>query len=237
MVALVIEPPKKIKIHPIKDGIPDILYGYKKLEYIQVPKKDLPAISISNKPNEIFNKEAIVFPKNLEDIKNPLKKKPNFSEEEEKLSFIRSRKDESDQLQNQFSYGSSDNEDQSILIQKLRELVIRFEKLLAKYLDPDLPTGRKARKKFTEERDLFRVSGYIDFINSIDLKVEALCSFEGFDKEQFCKKTEVNWFKGRIKKALDGDFYSAQEVVNSVMQIVKEDEYAVPKRRIVAKLR
>jgi len=84
---------------------------------------------------------------------------------------------------------------------------------------------------------MFRVTGYKDFINAIDLKVEALCSFEGYDKTQFCKKTNDNWFKGRIMKALGGDFYSAQEVVNSVMQIVKEEEYAVPKRRIVTKLK
>jgi len=54
---------------------------------------------------------------------------------------------------------------------------------------------------------------------------------------QFCKKTEKNWFKGKIKDALQDNFYSAQEVVNSVMQIVKEEEYAVPKRRIVTKLK
>jgi len=237
MVALVIEPPRKVKIHPIKEGIPDVLYGYKTLEYIHVPKNSIPAISISNKPNEILNKDAIIFPKSLEEMSNPLKKKPTFAEEEEKLSFIRGRKDESDQLQESFSYNTGDDDDQSILVQKLRELVIRFEKLLTKYLDPDLPTGRKNRKKFIEERELFRVTGYKDFINSIDLKVDALCSFEGYELEQFCKKTEKNWFKGRIKDALMGNFYSAQEVVNSVMQIVKEEEYAVPKRRIVAKLR
>jgi len=237
MVALVIEPPKKVIIHKIKDGIPDILYSYPKQEFIQVPSKNIPAISISNNPQEIVNKDAVVFPKSFEDIKNPLKKKPSVSEDEEKLSFIRGRKDESQQLQDEISFGQSDEEDPSILILKLRELVIRFEKLLSKFLDPDIPTGRKMRKKFIEERGLFRATGYKDFINSIDLKVDALCSFEGYDKTQFCKKTDENWFKKRIADALKGNFYSAQEVVNSVMQIVKEEEYAVPKRRIVTKLK
>lgn len=238
MVALIIEDPKKIKIHPIKDGIPDVLYGYPKQEFIEIDKYKIPAISISNNPHSIVNKNAIMFPQSLDHIKNPMNRQPNFTEEEEKISFIRGRRDESQQLQDEFtSFGQDDDDEASILIQKLRELVIRFEKLLAKYLDPDIPTGRKARKKFMEERDMFRINGYKDFINSIDLKVEALCSFEGFDKTQFCKKTDQNWFKDRIAKALKGDFYSAQEVVNSVMQIVKEEEYAVPKRRIVAKLK
>jgi len=238
MVALVIEEPKKVIIHPIKEGIPDVLYGYPKQEFKPIDKKMIPAISIANNPHEVINKDAVMFPQNFEDIKNPLNKKPSLSEEEERISFIRGRKDESDQLQDEVSFGSQEEEDdQSIIIAKLRELVIRFEKLLSKFLDPDIPTGRKARKKFLEERELFRVTGYKDFINSIDLKVEALCSFEGYDKTQFCKKTDENWFKGRIKQALGGDFYSAQEVVNSVMQIVKEEEYAVPKRRIVTKLK
>ncbi len=238
MVALVVEKPRKVKIHPIKDGIPDVLYSYAKQEFKPINKKMIPAISFANNPTEIINKDAVIFPKSIEDMKNPLKKKPSFSEEEERISFIRGRKDESDQLQDEINFGKDDDDDeQSIIIQKLRELVIRFEKLLTKYLDPDLPTGRKAKKKFNEERDLFRITGYKDFINSIDLKVEALCSFEGYDKTQFCKKTDDNWFKGRIMKALGGDFYSAQEVVNSVMQIVIEEEYGVPRRRLVTKIR
>lgn len=232
-----VEEPKKVKIHPIKDGIPDVLYSYPKQEFKPIDKKLIPAISISNSPQDVVNKEAVMFPLSIEDIKNPIKKQPNFTEEEEKISFIRGRRDESEHLQEDFTFGEEDDEEQSILIQKLRELVIRFEKLLAKYLDPDIPTGRKARKKFDLEREIFRVTGYKDFINSIDLKVEALCSFEGFDKTQFCKRTDGNWFKKKIAEALNGNFYSAQEVVNSVMQIVKEEEYMVPKRRIVTKLR
>jgi len=236
-LALVIEQTKKVKIHPIKDGIPDVLYSYQKLENLKIDKDKILAISYANNPQDIHNKDSVVFPDNFSDIKNPLKKKPTFSEDDEKILFIRGRKEEAEQLQENFNFQQGEEDEQSILIQKLRELVIRFEKLLSKFLDPDLPTGRKLRKKFDDERQMFRVGGYKDFINSIDLKVEALCYFEGFDKTQFCKKTDDNWFKGRIKEALNGNFYSAQEVVNSVMQIVKEEEYAVPKRRIVTKLK
>ncbi len=244
MVAQVIESPKKLRLISHRALLPflpllkDIeIANYPKQEFIAIKKEMLPAISVANKPNEIQNKDAIVFPENIEDIRSPLNKRPNFSEDEEKISFIRSRKDESEQIQEKTGYAGEDDDEESILINKLREFVIRFDKLLTKFLDPDIPTGRKAKKKFYEEREMFRASGYKDFINTIDLKVEALCSFENYDKTQFCKKTDDNWFKGRIKQALNGDFYSAQEVVNSVMQIVKEEEYAVPKRRIVAKLR
>ncbi len=241
MVALVIEEPRKVKIHHIKDGIPDVLHWFPKQEFKSIDKKMIPAISYANNPTEIINKDAVVFPKSIEDIKNPLRKEPFYAEDEEKIKFIRGRKDESEQSQ-EFNFGESDDEEeQSILIQKLREDVIRFEKLLTKYLDPDIPTGRKARKKFMEERNLFRITGYKEFINTIDLKVDALCNFEHFDLDQFCihkdGKCQVNWFKEKISKALKDDFYSAQEIVNSVMQIVKEEEYAVPKRRIVTKLK
>lgn len=243
-MALVVEEKRKIVIHPIKDGIPDVLYGYPKQEFIKIDQDKIPAISYANNPQEIINKESIMFPENIEDVKNAIKKQPSFAEEEEKITFIRGRKDESEQLHENFDIEQEDDDEQSIIIQKLRELVIRFEKLLSKYLDPDIPTGRKARKKFLEERNLFRTSGYKDFINSIDLKVDALCSFEKFDRDMFCQKLRgnknkdnVNWFKGKISEGLKGNFYSAQEIVNSVMQIVKEEEYAVPKRRIVTKLK
>lgn len=239
-MALVTEEPRKVKIHPIKDGIPDVLHSYPKQEFKPIDKKMIPAISYANNPTEIYNKDAVVFPKSLEDIKNPLGKKPFYAEDDEKIKFIRGRKDESEQTQ-EFNFGADDDEEQSILIQKLREDVIRFEKLLTKYLDPDIPTGRRARKKFNEERTLFRVTGYKEFINTIDLKVDALCNFEDYDLDQFCVhkngRCQVNWFKEKIAKALKDDFYSAQEIVNSVMQIVKEEEYAVPKRRIVTKLK
>ena len=104
-------------------------------------------------------------------------------------------------------------------------------------MDPDIPTSRRERKKFLEERELFRRVGYKDFINSIDLKIDALCNFEKYDKEMFCKDRDSNWFKKKIADSLQGNFYSAQEVVNSVMQIVKEEEFGVPIRRYVTKIR
>lgn len=210
--------------------------SYPSVPKIQIKKENVPAISVANNPEIILNKEAIMFPQNIEDIPTPLKKRQTFAEDEDRLSFIRSRREESNQLQEGRRYTGGD-EDQSITVSKLRELVIRFEKLLNKWLDPDIPTGRKARKKFMEEREMFRVTGYKDFINSIDLKVDALCSFEGYLLSQFCKGDQKNWFKGKVASALNGDFYSAQEIVNSVMQIVKEEEYAVPKRRVVTKLK
>lgn len=230
MVALV-EPDKKI-IVTTKEGTA-FIWDYKEQKNIEINQELIPAISISNDPNNIDNKKAIAFPKDWGKVGDIQDSKQ--STEEAKLKNL-GRKDEADEYQ-EFNYQSNDDDEQSILVQKLRETIIRFEKLLTGYLDPDFPIGRKARKKYKEEMDHFRAIGYKDFINTIDLKVEALCSFEDYDLSQFCKESEKNWFKARIVKALSGDFYSAQEVVNSVMQIVKEEEYAVPKRRIVTKLR
>ncbi len=241
-MALVAEEKPNVKLVKLED-VSNTLYTYPIQEFKIVKAEDLPAISISNNPHEILNKDAIIFPEKFEDIKNPTKKQPTTTEDEPKIKNL-GRREESEELQEQFDLFDEDEEEQSILIQKLRELVIRFEKLLASYLDPDIPTGRKQRKKFMEERELFRVSGYKDFINAIDLKVDALCSFERFNRDMFCQKMKrdrtkenTNWFKSKIKGALEGNFYSAQEVVNSVMQIVKEEEYMVPKRRIVTKLK
>ena len=245
-MALVVE--EKPKIVKVKlEDVTDTLYSYPKQEFIQIDPKLVPAISIRNDPKKIVNEDAVVFPMKADDIPNAIKKPQKLTEEEEKISFIRGRKDESSQLQEEFSFGQDDDEEeeeQSILIQKLREDVIRFEKLLTKFLDPDLPTSRKLKKKYYEERDLFRREGYKEFINTIDLKVDALCSFEKYNRDMFCQKLKkdknkenVNWFKSKIKEALEGNFYSAQEIVNSVMQIVKEEEYMIPKRRIVTKLR
>lgn len=203
---------------------------------------NIPAISCVNEDKDVVNKNAIAFPKDINEIK-PIEK-THGEELKEKLQNL-GRKEQSQEAQKKieaskegFRYtDDDDDDDQSILVQKLRELIIRFEKLLAKYLDPDIPKGRADRKKWEREETRFRAYGYKDFINSIDLKVEALCNFEGYGKEQFCLDGNPNWFKQKISEALNGNFYSAQEVVNSVMQIVKEEEYAVPKRRIVAKLK
>jgi hypothetical protein len=223
----------------IKNGLPLYVWSYEIQKSIILDQDRIPAISFRNEQNEILNKDAVVFPENIEDI-NPLGKTPNLSEDEERISFIRGRREESQKSQeiNFMEPEEDDHEEEaSILIQKLRELVIRFEKLLAKYLDPDLPTGRKLKKKFLEEREIFRRTGYKDFINSIDLKVDALINFEDFDREMFCKDGDPNWFKKKIKEAMDGNFYSAQDVVNSVMQIVKNEEYGIPIRRVVTMLK
>ena len=231
MVALVIEPPKKKYAIVSKDGT-GFIWDFKEINSSEIKKENIPAISIANDPNIIDNKNAIAFPKDWGKVNKIIEAKRE--NEEEKLRNL-GRKEESELLQ-EYDYESDDDE-QSILVQKLREHVIRFEKLLGKFLDPDIPTRRKLKQKFWDERKLFRSTGYKDFINTIDLKVEALCSFEKYDITQFCKGDDDNWFKNRIANALKGDFYSAQQVVNSVMQIVKEEEYAVPKRRLVTKLK
>lgn len=228
---------KPLNIEPIK------VAKYSPVNSNKIEKNLIPAISCVNDNKNIVNTNAIAFPKDINKIK-PIEK-TNGEIVKEKLKNL-GRKEQSEETQSKieasnegFRYNLTDDEDedQSILVQKLRELVIRFEKLLAKYLDPDIPKGRADRKKWEREEQRFRAFGYKGFINSIDLKVEALCNFEGYKKEQFCLDADKNWFKRKIAEALKGNFYSAQEVVNSVMQIVKEEEYAVPKRRIVAKLK
>lgn len=225
------------KIGSLKDN-PELIWNYESQENMPIDSDKIPAISLVNDPKIIENRQSIVFPDRL-DAFSPINTVKNVKEDLEKITFIRGRKEESQQTQ-EFNFSDDDNDDgseQSILIQKLRDLVIRFEKLLAKYLDPDIPTSRKLKKKWAEEREIFKESGYIDIINAIDLKVDAVCNFEsGYSKEQFDGSTQ-GFFKKKILEALKGNFYSAQEVVNSVMQIVIEEEYGVPKRRVVTKIR
>jgi len=230
-MAQVIVPKKRGTLKDAK-----FVWNYQKQDYQLIDVKKIPAISLSNDPKIIQNKQSVVFPQSLDDM-TPINTVRSVKEDLEKISFIRGRKEESEITQEINLTDDDEDEEQSILIQKLREFVVRFEKLLAKYLDPDIPTGRKAKKKWAEERELFRHTGYRDFINSIDLKVDALCIFEkNYSREQFDGKEE-GWFKEKILDALKGNFYSAQEVVNSVMQIVIEEEYGVPKRRVVTKIR
>ena len=225
------------KIGSLKDN-PKLIWNYQSQENMPIDSDKIPAISLVNDPKIINNRGSIVFPERL-DAFTPIHTVKNVKEDLEKITFIRGRKEESQKTQ-EFNFSEDDDDDdseQSILIQKLRELVIRFEKLLAKYLDPDIPTGRKLKKKWAEEREIFKESGYIDIINAIDLKVDAVCNYEsGYSKEQFDGSTQ-GFFKKKILEALKGNFYSAQEVVNSVMQIVIEEEYGVPKRRVVTKIR
>ena len=224
------------KIGSLKDD-PKLIWNYQSQENMSIDSDKIPAISLVNDPRTIDNRQSIIFPDRL-DAFSPINTVKDVKEDLEKITFIRGRKEESQQTQ-EFNIADDDDDDseQSILIQKLRELVIRFEKLLAKYLDPDIPTSRKLKKKWSEERMIFKESGYIDIINAIDLKVDAVCDYEsGYSKEQF-DGSEKGFFKKKILEALKGNFYSAQEVVNSVMQIVIEEEYGVPKRRVVTKIR
>lgn len=232
-MAQVIVPKKK---GTLKDN-PKFIWNYQSQNLEEIDGNKIPAISLVNDPKIINNRQSIVFPDRL-DAFTPINTVKNVKEDLEKITFIRGRKEESQKTQ-EFNFADDDDDDseQSILIQKLRELVIRFEKLLAKYLDPDIPTSRKLKKKWAEERQIFKESGYIDIINAIDLKVDAVCNYErGYSKEQF-DGAEKGFFKKKILEGLKGNFYSAQEVVNSVMQIVIEEEYGVPKRRVVTKIR
>ena len=208
------------------------VWDYKKQEMIQIDKDKIPAISSMNDPNLINNPESVMFPDDLDSINR------SVDEKDEKISLGEKP------IHEQKNYEQEDDDDeQSILIQKLREHIIRFERLLGKYLDPDLPTSRKLRKKYMEERDIFRREGYKEFIDAIELKVDAICIFENsYNIDQFNgidsdDNLREGFFKGKISEAKNGNFNSAQEVVNSVMQIVIEEEYGVPRRRLVTKIR
>lgn len=208
------------------------VWDYKEQEMVQLQKDRIPAISAMNDPELIHNSDSVVFPENLEDM-NPETEKQDT---DEKISLGSKTVEEEKTT-------DDDDDEQSILIQKLREHVIRFERLLGKFLDPDLPTSRKLRKKYMEERDLFRKEGYKEFIDAIELKIDALCIYESkYNLDQFNgidsdDKIREGYFKKKIEDAKKGNFHSAQEVVNSVMQIVIEEEYGVPRRRLVTKIR
>jgi len=210
------------------------VWDYKEQKILPLEKDKIPAISAINDPEIIQNSESVMFPKNLDDI-GGIKEE---GQTDEKISLgSKSNQEEKS------SYVDDDNDEQSILIQKLREHVIRFERLLGKFLDPDLPTSRKLKKKYLEERNIFRKEGYKEFIDAIKLKIDALCIFENdysieqFDGIENGEKIREGYFNKKIEEARKGDFHSAQEVVNSVMQIVIEEEYGVPRRRLVTKIR
>lgn len=230
------------KVAVLTTGGQAFVWDYKEQQKMLLEKDKIPAISSLNDPAIIMNSESVMFPENPDDIKI----NPNLDEEEdndEKIS-LRSKADRAKQMQEDKKYDNSDEDDeQSILIQKVREHIIRFERLLGKYLDPDLPTSRKLRKKYEDERRMFKEEGYKEFIDSIELKIKALCTFENnYSMEQFDGVDEHGNIKEGnckmlIKQAKEGNFHSAQEFVNSVMQIVIEEEYGVPRRRLVTKIR
>lgn len=210
------------------------VWDYKEQKTLPLEKDKIPAISAINDPEIIQNSESVMFPKNLDHIGHI--KEEEQTDEKISLGSKSSQEEKS-------SYVDDDNDEQSILIQKLREHVIRFERLLGKFLDPDLPTSRKLKKKYLEERNIFRKEGYKEFIDAIKLKIDALCIFENdysieqFDGIENGEKIREGYFNKKIEEARKGDFHSAQEVVNSVMQIVIEEEYGVPRRRLVTKIR
>jgi len=211
------------------------VWDYEQKEMVHLDKDKIPAISSMNDPALINNPESVMFPENLDNINSSSEEAQQDTDEKISLG--------SKTTQEETGKTDDDDDEQSILIQKLREHVIRFERLLGKYLDPDLPTSRKLKKKYMEERDIFRREGYKEFIEAIELKIDALCTFEshynidqfdGIDNED---KVREGYFKEKITDAKKGNFHSAQEVVNSVMQIVIEEEYGVPRRRLVTKIR
>jgi len=144
-------------------------------------------------------------------------------------------------------FGDDDDDEQSILVQKLQDLVVKFEKEMDRYLTPDIPTGRKERKKYLMERELFATVGYKEFVRAIKLKVKAVCTYEDdFDIEMFDGKISDNEndqekendekFATYIAKAIDGDFQAAIAVVNAVEQIVMAEELGSPRRRLLTKI-
>lgn len=132
-----------------------------------------------------------------------------------------------------------DENEQSLLVEQTRELLLDFHDLHKKYLKPDYPVTRSARKKYVEEINRFRKSGFIEFVRSVKIMVNSLCSFENvYDKAMFDLEEKEGWFDRKVKEVLEQkNFESAQEVINSVMQIVMQDEIVMHKRRIMSKMK
>lgn len=215
------KPEKKEKIIIIdsKTKKPLFVWDYKEQKKVAIDPDKLMGISMFNKDlDKINNKNQIIYPEEADsDTENVMKKgSDNFKEPD---------------------INPADDE-RSIIIDKLRDLVIRFENLMQKYLDPDLPTGRKAKKKYMMERELFASNGFKEFIRIIERKVDALCKYEDeFTCAMFDHGEKKGWFKEQCELALQGDFIVAQDVLNSVEQLVVEDQLAVPVKRIVTKIR
>lgn len=127
----------------------------------------------------------------------------------------------------------------SLIIEQTRELAIDFNSLLKKFLFPDFPPTRFAKKKYIEEVNRFRKSSFKEIVRAINVKVSALCSFEGlYDKEMFDLDHNKGWFDNKVKEVLEhSNFESAQFVVSSVMQIVMQDEVVLHKRKFLTKMR
>lgn len=223
-MAQVLETPKNAKkvtylIVDKKTREPRFVWDYQEQKKRPIDPDKMMGISMFNKDLEkIENKDQIIYPEQTDSqTEKDLKKgSDNFKEPE---------------------INPADDE-RSIIIDKLRDLVIRFEKLMQKYLDPDVPTGRKAKKKYMIERQIFASNGYKEFIRTVQKKVKALCKYETeFNLKMFDHGEKEGWFDKQCEIALEGDFLIAQDVINSVEQLVVEDQLAVPVKRIVTKIR
>ncbi len=223
-MAQVLQTPKDTKkvtylIVDKKTREPRFVWDYQEQKKRPIDPDKMMGISMFNKDLEkIENKDQIIYPEQTDSkTEKDLKKgSDNFREPE---------------------INPADDE-RSIIIDKLRDLVIRFEKLMQKYLDPDVPTGRKAKKKYMIERQIFASNGYKEFIRTVQKKVKALCKYESeFNLKMFDHGENDGWFDKQCEMALEGDFLIAQDVINSVEQLVVEDQLAVPVKRIVTKIR
>ncbi len=96
------------------------VWDYKEQKVLPLEKDKIPAISAINDPQIIENSQSVMFPKNLDDIGHV--KEDEQTDEKISLGSKSSQEEKS-------SYADDDNDEQSILIQKLREHVIRFERL------------------------------------------------------------------------------------------------------------
>lgn len=203
-------------------GEPKFIWDYLEDKNVVINPELIPAISINNKEELILNKNAVIFPE-----KPPKSQKRYVNKELEEVDLSEGEDDD----------GSQGDEEESIIIIKLRELVLDFEELLKTEMKPQIPEGRRARKKYMEEREIFRTTGYKEYVIAIQKKVDALCVFENYSKKMFDGLGRKGWFDMKIEEALMGSYHSALEVVNSVEQIVKEDTYAVPQRKIISRIK
>ncbi len=205
---------------------PRFVWDYTEKKHVEIDTDKIMGISMFNKDlDAIENQDKIIFPEQRE------RKKIPKTEKNEQSSGV---------FQDNINPAEAER---SIIINKLKDLIVKFEKQLDRYLDPKIPTGRKNRHIYLQERDLFSQNGFKEYIRSIRLKVIALCKYEKkyrMDMFDLDDKGDVDkgWFLNTCQKALDDDdFHSAQEVVNSVEQIVLEDHEVVPQRLILTKIK
>lgn len=228
MAEIILRKPKKTTylIVDSETKEPRFVWDYVEKKHVTIDDDKLMGISMFNKNlDAIENQDKIIFPEQREPKNKPLK------ENKEQNSEV-------------FDDNINPEEaERSIIINKLKDLIVKFEKQLDRYLDPKIPTGRKNRKIYLQERELFSQNGFKEYIRSIRLKVIALCKYEKkyrMDMFDLDEKGDVQqgWFLETCQKALDNDdFHSAQEVVNSVEQIVLEDHEVVPQRLILTKIK